>query len=240
MTAPYWINIHDPTDFPDVRLALTEPDGLLAVGGDLSVERLLAAYRNGIFPWYSEDQPILWWSPDPRAVLFPDKLRISKSLRKKIRQHEFTIKFDTAFDQVMCACAEPRATQNGTWISDEMCEAYVRLHRAGHAHSVECWQGDQLVGGLYGVSIGQIFFGESMFSRVTDASKVAFVYLVKHLAAKNYFLIDCQVSSPHLASLGACDIGRSVFVSHLNQYCLKSGWLGPWHLELEVEQSSLT
>ena len=239
MTAPYWLNIHDPTDFPDVNLALTDPDGLLAIGGDLTEERLLTAYRNGIFPWYNEDQPILWWSPDPRAVLFPDNLRISKSLRKKLRRQVFTVRFDTAFEQVVRACAEPRVDQNGTWISEEMYEAYVRLHQAGHAHSVECWQNDRLVGGLYGISIGQIFFGESMFSRVTDASKVAFVYLVKHAAAKGFPLIDCQVSSDHLASLGADDIDRSVFVTYLNQYCSKEGWPGLWQLDFNVEQSIL-
>ena len=236
MTAPYWLNAHDPTDFPAVSLALTDPDGLLAVGGDLTEERLLSAYSKGIFPWYNEDQPILWWSPDPRAVLFPDKLRISKSLRKKLRQQVFTIRFDTAFDQVIHACADPRPDQNGTWISDEMREAYMRLYHQGHAHSVECWQDNTLVGGLYGVSIGQIFFGESMFSRVTDASKVAFVYLVKHLIEKNFSLIDCQISSAHLTSLGACDIERSEFVRHISESCKKEGWDGHWQLMPEVEQ----
>lgn len=238
MSAPYWLNIHDPTDFPDVSLALTEPDGLLAVGGDLSEERLLAAYRKGIFPWYNEDQPILWWSPDPRAVLFPENLKISKSLRKKIRKDLVTVKFDTAFEQVMLECAAPRLEQNGTWISDEMREAYIRLHKQGYAHSVECWQDNTLVGGLYGIAIGQIFFGESMFSRVTDASKIAFVYLVQHLKAKGFALIDCQVSSAHLASLGACEIGRSEFVTYLNEYCLKDGWSGQWQLDQKLEQSS--
>lgn len=237
MTAPYWLNIHDPEDFPDVRLALTEPDGLLAVGGDLSEQRLLAAYRNGIFPWYNEDQPILWWSPDPRAVLFPDKLKISKSLRKKIRQGLFSVKFDTAFEQVMLECAAPRPGQNGTWISDEMRQAYKRLHNLGYAHSIECWQGDRLVGGLYGIALGQIFFGESMFSRVADASKVAFVYLVRHLQARDFALIDCQVSSAHLESLGACNIERSDFSRYLNEYCSKTGWTGRWESAPEIENS---
>ncbi len=240
MIAPYWLNTHDPTDFPTVNLALTQPDGLLAVGGDLSEQRLLAAYQKGIFPWYNKDQPILWWSPDPRAVLFPADLRISKSLRKKCHQQIFNVRFDTAFEQVVQACAEPRADQNDTWINEEMYDAYVHLHRAGHAHSVECWQDDDLVGGLYGISIGQIFFGESMFSRVTNASKVAFVYLVKHLEEKNYSLIDCQVSSPHLASLGAGDIKRSVFLTYLNQYCSVQGWSGRWQLDPEVEHSIMT
>lgn len=237
MTAPYWLNARDQTDFPDVRLALTDPDGLLAVGGDLTEERLLAAYRRGIFPWYNEDQPILWWSPDPRAVLFPDKLKISKSLRKKLRQQVFSVRFDTAFEQVIHACAAPRPDQTGTWISDEMREAYIRLHKQGHAHSVECWQDDNtLVGGLYGISIGQVFFGESMFSLVTDASKVAFVYLVQHLKAKGFSLIDCQVTSAHLTSLGACDINRNEFVVYLNEYCTKEAWTGHWQVAAEVEQ----
>ncbi len=235
MTAPYWLNPYDPTDFPDVNLALTEPDGLLAVGGDLSEQRLLAAYRRGIFPWYSDDQPILWWSPDPRAVLFPDNLKISKSLRKTIRKQIFRVTFDTAFEQVVHACAEPRAGQNGTWISDEMYEAYVRLHQADHhAHSVECWQEGRLVGGLYGISIGQVFFGESMFSHATDASKVAFVYLVKHLAAKGYPLIDCQVSSAHLTSLGACNIHRHEFITYLNKFHSQKGWTGKWQCDSKV------
>ena len=237
MTAPYWLNPHDPTDFPDVSLALTEPDGLLAVGGDLSEPRLLAAYRNGIFPWYNEDQPILWWSPDPRAVLFPANLKISKSLRKTLRKQDFTVRFDTAFAQVIRACAAPRPNQNGTWISDEMCEAYIRLHKAGYAHSVESWQGDQLVGGLYGIAVGQVFFGESMFSLATDASKIAFVYLVKHLQAKGYVIIDCQVSSAHLTSLGALNIERDEFVSYLNQYCLKPAWPGKWQVDPDIEKS---
>lgn len=239
MTAPYWLNIHDPTDFPDVSLALTEPDGLLAVGGDLSEQRLLAAYRKGIFPWYNEEQPILWWSPDPRAVLFPDKLRISRSLRKTLRKKIFSVKFDTAFAQVMLECAAPRPAQNGTWISDEMREAYLRLHQQGYAHSVECWQDDRLVGGLYGIAIGKIFFGESMFSSVTDASKVAFVYLVRHLQLKGFTLIDCQVSSAHLETLGACDIARAEFIHYLNEYCPKHGWSGPWQMDPAVEQSIL-
>ena len=237
MTAPYWLNIHDPADFPDVSLALTEPDGLLAVGGDLSEARLLAADQQGIFPSYNEDQPILWWSPDPRAVLFPENLKISKSLRKKLRQKIFAITFDSAFEQVVLECAAPRPAQSGTWISEEMREAYSRLHQRGHAHSVECWQGDRLVGGLYGIAIGQVFFGESMFSRVTDASKVAFVYLVKQLAAKGFALIDCQVSSAHLETLGACDIERDEFTAYLHEYCSQPGWTGQWEIDPTIEKS---
>lgn len=239
MTAPYWLNIHDPSDFPDVSLALVEPNGLLAIGGDLSETRLLSAYRRGIFPWYNEDQPILWWSPDPRAVLFPEQLRVSRSLRKTLRKQIFTIKFDTAFEQVISACAAPRPAQSGTWISEEMRMAYIRLHQAGHAHCMECWQGDNLVGGLYGIAIGQVFFGESMFSRVTDASKVAFVYLLRHLQARGFGLIDCQVSSAHLTSLGACDIQRSEFIQLLDKYCSQPGWTGAWQVDPVVEQSIL-
>lgn len=237
MSAPYWLNIHDPNDFPDVSLAMTEPDGLLAVGGDLSEPRLLAAYRRGIFPWYNEDQPILWWSPDPRAVLFPDKLIVSKSLRKTIRKQVFDVKFDTVFAQVMQECAAPRRSQNGTWISDEIRQAYYRLHKLGYAHSIECWQDGRLVGGLYGIALGQMFFGESMFSRVTDASKVAFAYLVRHLQARGFAVIDCQVSSAHLTSLGACNIERSKFVTYLNEYCPRQGWTGEWRVDPQVEDS---
>ncbi|MDH5444275.1 MAG: leucyl/phenylalanyl-tRNA--protein transferase [Gammaproteobacteria bacterium] len=240
MTAPYWLNTHDPTDFPDVSLALTDPDGLLAVGGDLTVKRLLTAYQRGIFPWFSEDQPILWWSPDPRAVLFPERLKISRSLRKTLRKQVFKVTFDKAFTEVIQACSEPRADQNGTWITDDMQQAYVRLHEAGHAHSVECWQDGQLVGGLYGVSIGKIFFGESMFSRVSDASKLSFVYLVKHLASKGYPMIDCQVYSEHLESLGAINILRSEFVKALDTYCKEPGWDQPWEIENSIVQNLVT
>jgi leucyl/phenylalanyl-tRNA--protein transferase len=239
MTAPYWLNIHDPTDFPDASLALTEPDGLLAIGGDLTVKRLLTAYSKGIFPWYNEDQPILWWSPDPRAVLFPEHLKISRSLRKTLHKHIFRVSFDMAFDRVIQACAAPRPKQSGTWISDEMQQAYQQLHQQGYAHSVECWQDAELVGGLYGVAIGKIFFGESMFSRVTDASKIAFVYLVKHLQAKGFSLIDCQVSSAHLESLGAIDIPRTEFTRYLAQYCGMKGWDGQWGINAAIEQQLL-
>lgn len=212
-----------PTDthqtFPDVSLALREPDGLLAVGGDLSVERILAAYRRGIFPWYSGDQPILWWSPDPRTVLFPEKLNLSRSLRKTLRQQRFEVTLDLAFERVIAACAESRTDDQGTWITTDMATAYTRLHRHGHAHSVECWQEGSLVGGLYGIAIGRVFFGESMFSRVSDASKVAFSHLVRQLQAWEFGLIDCQVYSTHLASLGAEKIPRDHFVKHLNSLC---------------------
>jgi leucyl/phenylalanyl-tRNA--protein transferase len=218
-----------------VALALREPDGLLAVGGDLSMERLLTAYRRGIFPWYSGDQPILWWSPDPRSVLFPDKLHISRSLRKTLRKQQFKITMDTAFADVIYACSQPRAGEPGTWITDEMQQAYIRLHQAGHAHSVECWLKDELVGGLYGVAIGHVFFGESMFSFVTDASKVAFVFLVRQLQRWQFGLIDCQIQSAHLDQFGAELIPRSEFITLLDQFCLQGDQEGAWNMDVDLE-----
>jgi leucyl/phenylalanyl-tRNA--protein transferase len=216
--APYWIDPDSPEIyFPDVEAALREPDGLLAVGGDLKPERLLYAYRNGIFPWFGPDQPILWWAPDPRLVLFPEQLRISRSLSKTLRKHLFTITFDTAFAQVVHECAAPRPGQAGTWITPEMQAAYRHMHELGHAHSVECWQQGKLVGGLYGIAIGHVFFGESMFTRVTDASKVGFVALVQTLQASGYRLIDCQVHTDHLESLGAMMIPRREFTRLLER-----------------------
>ena len=205
--------------FPPVSQALREPDGLLAVGGCLSSERLLAAYRRGIFPWYNSDEPILWWSPNPRLVLFPDKLIVSKSLRKTLRKGIFTVTFDKDFDAVMKACAAPRAKESRTWLNADMNAAYNQLHNFGCAHSVEVWMDDELVGGLYGVALGQVFFGESMFHTQTDASKVGFVSLVEQLKLWNYQLIDCQVHTPHLISLGAEEISRQQFTKLLDQYC---------------------
>lgn len=213
----------DPARFPDPAYALTEPDGLLAVGGDLSPARLLNAYRQGIFPWYSDGEPILWWSPNPRAVLFPDRLKISRSLRKTLRNKPFRVTLDSAFEQVVEACSESRenrdGTMSGTWITAEMKQAYLNIHRIGFAHSVECWLEDTLVGGLYGVSMGKVFYGESMFTRVSDASKVAFTHLVRQLLAWDFALIDCQVHTEHLASLGAEDIPREEFLTLLDQHC---------------------
>jgi len=208
-----WLERGDP--FPPVDAALRDPNGLLCAGADLSVERLLAAYRRGIFPWYSGDEPILWWSPDPRMVLFCDELKVSRSLAKNLRNKGFEIRIDSAFSRVIKACAEPRKGEPGTWIGSEMQAAYVALHRAGHAHSFETWQGDRLVGGLYGVAIGRAFFGESMFSRATDASKVALVGLVATLRARGFPMIDCQQRTPLLASLGARAIPRRGFLRRL-------------------------
>ena len=208
-----WLQRGDP--FPPLETALDEPNGLLAASDDLSAARLLSAYRQGIFPWYSAGQPVLWWSPDPRMVLHTAELRVSRSLAKAIRRNVFEVRVDTAFDAVMRACAEPRPEQGGTWITDEVRSAYGRLFRAGHAHSVESWQDGEMVGGLYGVAIGRMFFGESMFARITDASKVALVSLVVQLREWDFPLIDCQQETPHLASLGARPISRAAFAEAL-------------------------
>ncbi|MFQ5487940.1 MAG: leucyl/phenylalanyl-tRNA--protein transferase [Gammaproteobacteria bacterium] len=221
----------DACDFPDVSRALADPNGLLAVGGELSPECLVRAYRHGIFPWYSDNQPILWWSPDPRMVLFPDELRISRSLRKTLRRGQYRITLDQAFAQVIEACATQRQEDEGTWITAEMMAAYCQLHRQGLAHSVETWCDGELAGGLYGVAIGKVFFGESMFHRRRDASKVAFVSLVALLDAWDYGLIDCQVATEHLASLGAREIPRQRFIRLLERYCEQVGRMGAWRFD---------
>lgn len=204
------------TPFPPVEEALRQPNGLLAIGGDLSPERLLAAYARGIFPWFDADQPILWWSPDPRMVLYPEELKISRSLSRRLRRDDYQVRFNTAFGAVIAACAATmRPGQDGTWITDTMIAAYTRLHAAGYAHSVETWIDGRLSGGLYGVAIGRMFYGESMFHRVSDASKIAFVHLVRHLRAQGFGLIDCQMETTHLASLGARPIARRVFLQQL-------------------------
>lgn len=205
----------DPTWFPPVANALSEPDGLLAAGGALTPARVLAAYERGIFPWYSDGQPVLWWSPDPRAVLFPGELRISRSLRRTLRRAPFVTRLDTAFDAVIEGCAAPRASGTGTWLTAEMIDAYRRLHTLGFAHSVETWHAQRLVGGLYGVCLGRVFFGESMFSIETDASKVALVRLVAEVRARAIAVIDCQVPNAHLQSLGSRNILRGEFLDLL-------------------------
>ena len=204
--------------FPPTQKALKDPNGLLAVGGCLSTTRLLNAYRHGIFPWYSDDEPILWWSPDPRLVLFPEQLNVSQSLRKTLKKQKYTVTIDQAFTQVIKACAQPRQAESGTWITDDIENAYSDLHELGVAHSAEAWLDGVLVGGLYGVAIGQVFFGESMFNTATDASKVAFATLVAKLKSWDYKLIDCQVHSAHLASLGAVEIDRTEFNHLIKQY----------------------
>lgn len=227
----------NPTSpFPDPALAETEPNGLLAVGGDLSPDRLCNAYRLGIFPWYSEGQPILWWSPDPRLVLLPEQFRISRSLRKTLGRGSLSVSLDRDFGAVIRACAAPRPDAAGTWILPEMVRAYERLHALGLAHSAEAWHDGQLVGGLYGIAMGRVFFGESMFSRARDASKVALVHLVRRLAAWDYTLIDCQVYTPHLASLGATEIPREDFRRHLatalDQPVGEDAWRPAWRMPL--------
>lgn len=205
----------DQPVFPPPELA--EPGGLLAVGGDLSPQRLLLAYSMGIFPWFNEQDPILWWSPDPRCIFEPAELKVSRSLAKVLRQGGFTVTFDRAFAGVIDACAELRRHGEGTWITAEMRQAYCRLHQMGYAHSVEAWRAGELAGGLYGVCLGRCFFGESMFHRVADASKVALVTLARHLQAQDFELIDCQLPSPHLASLGAREIPREEFLRRLRR-----------------------
>ena len=217
--------------FPPVDLA--SPEGLLAVGGDLRPERLLEAYRHGIFPWYSGNQPILWWSPDPRTVLFPDKLHISRSLKRSLRPGLFSVTLDRCFRNVMQHCAEPRSQypEGGTWITVEMLEAYQRLHELGYAHSVETWQKGQLVGGLYGVALGGVFFAESMFTRASDASKVALVSLVNQLHKWGFRLMDCQQSSPHVMRFGAEEIPRREFLDHLAKALTLPERRGRWQFD---------
>jgi leucyl/phenylalanyl-tRNA---protein transferase len=226
------LNPHD-FRFPPVDRA--SPEGLLAVGGDLRPERLLEAYRHGIFPWYNDDQPILWWSPDPRAVLFPNKLHVPRSLKRSLRPNVFTVTLDTSFRHVMEQCAGPRPQypEGGTWITGDMLDAYTRLHDLGYAHSVETWQDGRLVGGLYGVAIGGAFFAESMFTRVDDASKVALVRLVRQLQAWDFRLIDCQQSSPHVRRFGAEEIPRSEFMAHLTAAVALPDRRGWWEFNRE-------
>lgn len=213
-----------------------EPSGLLAVGGDLSTERLLLAYAMGIFPWYDEDSPILWFSPDPRAVLMPDGVVVHRSLARRIRSHRYTVTLDRAFADVIRGCASsPREGQRGTWITGDMIDAYIRLHELGFAHSCETWRDGELVGGLYGVSLGAAFFGESMFSRATDASKVALVHLAAQLRRWEFGLIDCQVLNDHMASLGARDWPREHFLSVLTQCLQLPTKQGPWSLDADLD-----
>ena len=204
--------------FPDTNTALDEPDGLLAAGGDLSPERLVAAYKHGTFPWFSQDDPILWWSPNPRCVLFPEQIHISRSMRKQLKKGHYRVTFDEAFTQVIQACASTREETTGTWISPEMQTAYTQLHQQGIAHSVEVWENEQLIGGLYGLGIGKLFFGESMFSFQASASKIAFIALCQQLKTWGYPLIDCQVHNEHLESLGATNIPRDEFIHYIRQY----------------------
>jgi leucyl/phenylalanyl-tRNA--protein transferase len=229
MSGVIFLNERDPPEaLPPTRYALREPNGLLAVGGSLSSEWILHAYRRGVFPWFSEGQPILWWTPDPRAVLFPGEFRCSRSLAKSIRNAGFEVRLDTAFEEVVAGCAAPRRREPGTWITPEMHRSYVELHQRGLAHSFEAWREGELLGGLYGVGIGRVFFGESMFSRARDASKVALARLVAECAHRGIRLIDCQMATDHLTSLGSRSIPRSDFERLLRSLCRGSAnlWRG--------------
>lgn len=224
-----WLSPADPVDaFPDVANALAEPDGLLAAGGDLRPERLLAAYRRGIFPWYDEGQPILWWSPDPRCVLRPADLHVSRRLRRQIRNSTAQLRFNHAFSDVIRACAKKRVSQHGTWITADMVAAYEQLHADGWAHSIEVWQDGGLTGGLYGLCIGSVFFGESMFSTGPNTSKMAMLGLADHMRNSDLELIDCQVVSPHLVTMGAHVIPRGEFTRLLDKACNPPMRHGSW------------
>lgn len=213
-------SIDGDCDFPPLADALREPNGLIAIGGDLSLPRMLSAYRQGIFPWFSDGEPILWWSPDPRMVLFPDELKTTDSLKKTLRKQKFEVRFNTAFREVITACSSTlRSGQNGTWITQDIIDAYCALHEAGYAISAESWLDGKLVGGCYGVKIGSMFYGESMFHHVTDASKIAFVSLVEHLKNQGVGMIDCQMKTAHLASFGAREISRAEFIKKLMILC---------------------
>ncbi|WP_374679830.1 leucyl/phenylalanyl-tRNA--protein transferase [Hydrocarboniphaga effusa] len=229
----HWLDPRDPHQpFPSPHLAMRDPNGLLAIGGDLSMTRLIRAYSQGIFPWYNPDEPILWWSPDPRAVLLPDAMNVSRSLRKSIRRDDYAVTLDTAYTSVLAACAGTRRHSRGTWLGPDMRLAYEELHRRGYAHSVEVWRGGELVGGLYGVALGRAFFGESMFSRANDTSKIALFWLCEQLRAWDFRLVDCQVASEHLKTLGAVDVSRERFLNLLRPAVNLPGRTGHWRFDL--------
>lgn len=220
--------------FPPLQSALKDPNGLLAAGGDLSVERLVDAYRQGIFPWFSEGQPILWWSPDPRMVLVPAEIRITRSLGKVLRNREYEVRADTAFARVIDACAQPRDGHGGTWITREMRDAYLQLHRRGLAHSVETWIDGELAGGLYGVALGRMFYGESMFTRVRDASKIALAHLARQLERWHFGLIDCQMHTSHLQSMGGRELARADFMRALKELVNYPQLSGHWEFDRDL------
>ncbi len=226
----------DSIDFPPTRTALEDPNGLLAAGTTLSCEQLVAAYQRGVFPWFEDGQPVLWWSPSPRLVLLPEELHISKSMKKLLKKGAFDVTTDLVFDEVVQHCAAPRPDQQGTWITEEISDAYQEMHLRGLAHSVEVWQNGQLVGGLYGIAMGQIFFGESMFALSANASKYGFICLVQALKQLNYKLIDCQVHTNHLASLGAKEIPRHDFENYLLNFIKDGALTAEWPKDLSREQ----
>lgn len=234
-----WLDPDLPPHFPAVEEALEDPSGLLAFGGKLNPHWLLAAYRQGIFPWFNPGEPTLWWSPDPRMVILPEHFKVRRSLKKTIRKQLYDITFDTDFEAVLEGCAAARNYTDETWITPEMKRAYLDLHHEGYAHSVEAWQDGQLVGGLYGVAIGKVFCGESMFAKATDASKVAFVHLIEQLKAWQFQLVDCQVYTDHLASFGAQEIDRAHFLDYLKLYAAAPAQAGPWTLEPRIKESVL-
>lgn len=226
----HWLKPDEP--FPPVETALAQPNGLLCAGLDLSPSRILEAYRRGIFPWFNPGEPVLWWSPDPRMVLRPAEVKVSRSLRQRARRGGYEIRADTAFREVMLACAAPRKGQAGTWISQPMLEAYTRLHELGYAHSVETWMDGELAGGLYGIAIGRMFYGESMFARRSDASKLALVHLCRQLEAWGFPLIDCQMETAHLASMGACPIPRKDFLTEMRGLIELKPVAAPWRFDI--------
>ena len=228
---PFWLTSR--LFFPPLEDALVEPNGLLAAGGDLSPERMIQAYRSGIFPWFNENEPILWWSPDPRMVLFPTELKVSRSLHKILKKGDYEIRVDSAFSEVIHSCAAPRKGQVGTWIHPDMISAYTTLHEMGLAHSVETWIDGKLKGGLYGISQGKVFFGESMFSQIDNASKISFVHLVRQLQKWNYSMIDCQMKTTHLASFGAREIPRKEFSRILKESVSHQHQIEKWRFDIE-------
>ncbi|MDQ2070711.1 leucyl/phenylalanyl-tRNA--protein transferase [Natronospira bacteriovora] len=232
-----WIEADAPVQFPNPQTALDDPNGLLAAGGDLSPQRLLTAYRQGIFPWFDRRSPILWWSPNPRLVIYPGHLHVSRRLRRTLRRMDYQVSLDRAFDQVIAACADVRLRrdQDGTWITESMRDAFQALHRLGHAHSVEVWRKDELIGGLYGVAIGRVFFGESMFSRQSDGSKIAMAWLDAQLAEWGFALMDCQVENPHLLRMGALTLSRPAFLAALDRHTAEPGPASPWQLTTRPE-----
>jgi leucyl/phenylalanyl-tRNA---protein transferase len=229
-----WLDATTP--FPPPESALREPNGLLAAGGDLSPRRLVDAYAKGIFPWFSPGEPILWWSPDPRMVLFPADLKVSRSLRKTLKKSDYEVRADTAFREVMQNCATPRDGQPGTWISPAIIAAYTELHQQGIAHSIETWADGKLVGGLYGIALGRMFYGESMFSHASDASKIAFVHLVRQVERWGFGMIDCQMKTAHLATLGAREIPRAEFGKNLAELVNLAEITGPWRFDNDLAE----
>jgi leucyl/phenylalanyl-tRNA--protein transferase len=231
----HWLDPRNPRQpFPSPTQAMRDPNGLLAIGGDLSATRLLSAYAQGIFPWYNPDEPILWWCPDPRAVLLPSQFHVSRSLARRLRKADYAVTLNRAFAAVLEACSAPRARGRGTWLGAEMKQAYQDLHERGHAQSIEVWQRGELVGGLYGVSLGRAFYGESMFSRIDDGSKLALHHLCRQLHAWDFELMDCQISSPHLSSLGAIELPREEFLLRLRGAVAQPAPTGRWRFDLDV------